>query len=112
MRNQTPQTGFSSWGGGVKGSFSHLYRSILVNVLSQSEKGEVGQRPFIARYVLEPGKKQHCDHRSPDLNLHRSTLLYASAFWGISLWPQVARTRCFHPSGRFGYAAWVRAVPQ
>ena len=71
MRNQTPQTGFSSWGGGVKGSFSHLYRSILVNVLSQSEKGEVGQRPFIARYVLEPGKKQHCDHRSPDLNLHR-----------------------------------------
>ena len=40
-------------------------------MLSQSEKGEVGQRPFIARYVLEPGKKQQCDHRSPDLNLHR-----------------------------------------
>ena len=48
MRNQTPQTGFSSWGGGVKGSFSHLYRSILVNVLSQSEKGEVGKCPFVA----------------------------------------------------------------
>ena len=40
------------------------------NVFSRSEKGEVGQRPFIARYVLEPGKKQHCDHRSPYLSLY------------------------------------------